>query len=324
MKARIKEIVDNRWLIFALRLVLGGIFITASVGKLQYQAEFINTVISYGILPDRLAQFYGLMLPLAELFIGCSLVLGIFSRFTSALSIPLIISFIIASAYSLFHSLEDNCSCFGQLISLSHPVSLVLDAVMLLMARQLLLHKAREEFLSIGPLLYRLALDLGRRERFIFDKVSKFAIVVLAMAVVVFSIWGAQSLLNTESAGTPGSDDAGEQSLLYTELDSALASGKPAFLFFYCPVCPSGRGSQFEMIADLEREYGDRIVFIRINYKKDPQAAEKFDVEIDPTMLLITGKSDKGKYIVSQRFEGATDKEMLKDSFAQVLRNEPH
>lgn len=30
MKARIKEVIDNRWLIFALRLVLGGIFIAAS------------------------------------------------------------------------------------------------------------------------------------------------------------------------------------------------------------------------------------------------------------------------------------------------------
>jgi len=322
MKARIKEIIDNRWLIFVLRVVLGGIFIAASFGKLQHQDEFINTVISYGILPDSLAQVYGLVLPWAELFIGCALVLGVFSRFASALSILLIISFIIASAYALFHSLEDSCGCFGQLISLSHPVALAIDAVMLLMAVPL--YKTRVEFLSIGPLLYRLALDLGRRERFIFDKVSKFAIVVLAMAVVVFSMWGAQSLLNTESAGTPGSDDAGEQSLLYTELDSALASGKPAFLFFYCPVCPSGRGSQFEIITDLEQEYGDRIVFIRINYKKDPQTAEKFDVEIDPTMLLIAGKTDKGEYIVHQRFEGTIDEAILKDSLDQMLRNEPH
>jgi uncharacterized membrane protein YphA (DoxX/SURF4 family) len=182
MKARIKEIVDNRWLIFTLRLVLGGIFIAASVGKIPHQAEFINTVTSYGILPDNLAHAYGLILPWAELSIGCCLVLGIFSRLASALSIPLILSFIIASAYALFHTVEDSCGCFGQLIPISHSTSLVIDAVMLIMAVPLVLHKA--EFLSIGTLLSRLKLGSGRRRRFVFEKGSKFAVVALAVLAI--------------------------------------------------------------------------------------------------------------------------------------------
>jgi uncharacterized membrane protein YphA (DoxX/SURF4 family) len=182
MKARIKEIVDNRWLIFTLRLVLGGIFIAASVGKIPHQAEFINTVTSYGILPDNLAHAYGLILPWAELSIGCCLVLGIFSRLASALSIPLILSFIIASAYALFHTVEDSCGCFGQLIPISHSTSLAIDAVMLIMAVPLVLHKA--EFLSIGTLLSRLKLDAGRRRRFVFEKGSKFAVVALAVLAI--------------------------------------------------------------------------------------------------------------------------------------------
>ena len=96
-KALIEEIVNNRWLIFALRVALGGIFIAASVTKLSHQAEFINIVTSYGILPDSLARLYALIVPWAELVIGCSLVLGLFTRFAAALSIPLIVSFIVAS-----------------------------------------------------------------------------------------------------------------------------------------------------------------------------------------------------------------------------------
>jgi len=183
IKALIEEIVNNRWLIFALRVALGGIFIAASVTKLPHQAEFINIVTSYGILPDSLARFYALIVPWAELLIGCSLVLGLFTRFAAALSIPLIVSFIIASAYSLFQPVGGGCGCFGQSIPISHSVSLAIDAVMLLMAVPLLLHKHEAEFLSIGPLLSRLNLGLGRR-RFIFEKGSKFAVVALAVLVI--------------------------------------------------------------------------------------------------------------------------------------------
>jgi uncharacterized membrane protein YphA (DoxX/SURF4 family)/chitodextrinase len=182
-KALFEEIIDNRWLIFALRVALGGIFIAASVTKLSHQAEFIDIVISYGILPDSLAHFYALILPWVELVIGCSLVLGLFTRFAAALSIPVIVSFIIASAYGLFQAVGGSCGCFGQSIPINHSASLAIDVLMLLMAVTLLLHKHEVEFLSIGPLLSRLNLGLGRR-RFIFEEGSKFAIIALAVLII--------------------------------------------------------------------------------------------------------------------------------------------
>lgn len=284
MKASIKEIIDNRWLIFSLRVALGGIFIAASVSKLPYQAEFTNTVIGYGILPDSLARFYGSIVPWAELFIGCALVLGIFSRFISALSIPLIVSFIVANVYGLFHPVADICGCFGPVISLSHPASLAIDAVMLLMAVSLLLHKYEAEFLSIGPLLSRLNLGLGRR-RLIIETGSKFAIVALAGLVIGMPLIG----------GAQGSTD----------------SSKPALLAFY-----EGCRCQVDPIKDnLEHEYGDRIDFIYINGK------EEFDVTEFPTVLLMSGKDDQGKYIEYQRFEGTEgtiDPEMLNNITASL------
>ena len=320
MKARLKEIIDNRWLIFALRVVLGGIFIAASIGKLQNHAEFINTVTGYAILPDSLAQVYGLVLPWVELFIGCTLVLGVFSRFASILSIPVIISFIIASTYNLFHSLGESCGCFGPLIQLSHPVALAIDAVMLLMVVQLLLHKTRTQFLSIG-LLLRQRYSLEGRSGVVLEKAGKAAVVVLAMVAVIYSTGVAQGSLNTEPSSTPGVDE-GVQGMLNTEIDSALESGKLAFLFFY-QGCSCAFKSQFAIIDHLEWEYNDSITFIRINYEKEPQAEKEFNIETSPTMLLITGKDDKGKYIVYQRFEENIDEEMLKDSFEQALRDEP-
>lgn len=198
MKARIKEVIDNRWLIFGLRLVLGGIFIAASIGKLQYQTEFINMVIGYGILPDSLANAYGLIVPWVELFIGCSLVLGIFPRCNSAVSILLTISFAVASTYRLVNPVGGGCGCFGEFITLSHPASLSLDVVMLVIALLLLFNAARGEFLSIGSWLRRDNLVAGTRKRFIYETVSKLAIVVLAMVVVALYTGAAQVPLGEE------------------------------------------------------------------------------------------------------------------------------
>jgi putative oxidoreductase len=314
IKALIEEIANNRWLIFALRVALGGIFIAASVTKIPHQAEFINIVTSYGILPDSLARFYALIVPWAELLIGCSLVLGIFPRLAAALSIPLIVSFIAASAYGLFQPVGDACGCFGQSIPISHSVSLAIDAVMLLMAVPLLLHKHEAEFLSIGPLLSRLNLSLGRR-RFIFEKGSKFAVVALAVLVI-----GMPLLARAQSSSDTNPDNS-----IDSMIDDALDSGKPAFLVFYeCYIC------EVRAIASLEEQYydendtyGDLIAFIYISSEEDPQAVEQFDVENFPTMLLITDKVGE-EYEVHQRFVGPVNSDMLqniKESFDQVLGN---
>ncbi len=304
MKARIKEIIDNRWLIFALRVVLGGIFIAASVTKLQHQTEFVNIVIGYGVLPESLARFYALVVPWAELVIGCSLVLGIFPRLASALSIPLIVSFIVASAYSLFQPVGDPCGCFGPSIPISHSASLAIDVVMLLMAVSLLLHKYEAEFLSIGPLLSRVNLGLGRR-RLLFEQGSKFAIIALAVLAIGMPLF----------VVAQGSVDAS----LNARIDSALKEGKPVLLFFYTEGCPDCE-QQKPIIRELEDEYSDRVVFIWIDFYKEEQAVREFDVSTVPTMLLINGKNEEG-YDIYRRFVGFTEEGPLRDAIEHVLEN---
>lgn len=301
MKARVKEIVNNRWLIFGLRAALGGIFIAAGISKLRYSDLFVDTVVGYGILPNSLAEFYGSVLPWVELFIGLSLVLGIFSRFASALSIPIIVSFIVANVYGLFRTVEDICSCFGPLISLSHPVSLAIDVVMLAMAVPLLLRKDKAEFLGIGPLLSRRYLRLRGIRRFILEYASKLTIIALAM-IIGIAFYG-----EAESSGAQSLND---------EIDSALESGKLVLLGFHagCPVC-------LAPVNRLQPEYHDRIHFIDINYLRYPQTKQDFEVEVSPTVLLITGKDD-GEYVVYKRFEETLDEEELRDSFDLALGSE--
>lgn len=318
MRARTGEILDNRWFIFALRLVLGGILIAASVTKLQYQAEFVDIVAGYGLLPDSLAQVYGLVVPWVELFIGCCLVLGIFTRFASAVSVPLTVSFVIASAYGLFHPVAGGCGCFGQLISLSHPVSLLLDAAMLAIAFLLLFGKTGERFLSLAPLLVRYNPRSGKSGKDAFEKASKLAVVALAMVVVIPFIGGAPTTVGAEVNSTPAPGTVPTAISYEGEIDRALEQGKPVFMFFYIVGCPPCVEQQ-QIINELMPDYGDRVYFLDIIIGGSTFLPQ-FEVKDTPTILLVTGKDDGGEYIIYRRFEDVTGIETLRESIEQVLR----
>ncbi|MBE0415998.1 MAG: conjugal transfer protein TraF [Dehalococcoidia bacterium] len=302
--ARIGRLLTHRYLTPATRLALGGVFIVASISKLSHQAEFINTVTGYGILPHALAQVYGAALPWAELFIGCCLVFGIFSTLASTLIIPLTISFMIASAYGLFYLGSDSCGCFGELVPMSYSASLAVDIVMLLMVVPILLYRDKAAFLSIGALLSRLNPSFGEKKRAIFESGIRFAVIAVAVLAIGLPLF--------EYA--PSSIDS--------KIDRALEQGKPAFLFFYregCGACED----QKPIISVLESEYGDRIVFILVDYREEALAVSEFEVDKIPTMFLIVGKNEDGEYLVYQRFNGSTTEDKLRDSIDQVVRDDP-
>ena len=78
------RVLSGRWPSLLLRLALGGLFIASSLSKLQHPSQFTTSVLSYQMLPEALARPFAAALPFAELYVGCSLVLGIFVLFSSA------------------------------------------------------------------------------------------------------------------------------------------------------------------------------------------------------------------------------------------------
>jgi uncharacterized membrane protein YphA (DoxX/SURF4 family)/thiol-disulfide isomerase/thioredoxin len=319
MDVRIDTLLRNRWFLLALRLALGGIFIAASVPKLQHQVEFVNTVVAYGILPDVLAEAYGLAVPWVELFVGCCLVLGIFIRFATApLGIPLIISFVVASTYSLINPTGESCGCFGELITLNHQASLSLDVVMLSMSLLILLNIPEKEFLSLGPLLSRYNPFHEKRRSLIFLNASKLAVVAVAMVLVVPFIEAVQSPTETGINTAPESSIT-EEASYRTEIDMALEQDTPVFLFFYISGCPPCE-EQHPIIDALASEYGDRVHFMDILMGGSPVLLE-LRVGDSPTMLLVTGKDSRGNYTIYRRFVGVTDIEILREGLDKVLRS---
>jgi putative oxidoreductase len=302
MEFRFKTVIGNKWLVFAIRLLLGGCFLAASLSKLQNPDYFVATVVSYGILPDNLARIYGLVLPWLELTIGCSLIFGIFSAYASGLSVLLSLSFIVAGIHSLMYSQLEDCGCFGQWLQFSTPVSLAIDVILIIMAAEVLFHGSKTGFISIEALLHRYGSAVIKNNKALMV-LSKLAIIILLVLVISVLIPG-----NTAS------------SALEMDIDTVLDSGKYAILYFYAEGCPTCEAMK-PLIARIEEDYRDDITVIPVNYDNSPQDVHKFAVVYTPTVLIITSKDGRNTYTVFQRFEGKFDTTELINSLTNISRH---
>jgi len=148
------NILGNRKLTFALRLLLGITFLVFGASKLPDLGGFSDTVLSYGILPVALAEAYAVVLPWAEVIIGSLLILGLGLRFVAPVAMLVIASLIGGTAGNLYLlGTGGPCGCLPGVdwpLGISHIVAQVL---MLIMATQIWLHKG--EFLSLDSRLFR-------------------------------------------------------------------------------------------------------------------------------------------------------------------------
>jgi uncharacterized membrane protein YphA (DoxX/SURF4 family)/thiol-disulfide isomerase/thioredoxin len=310
-----KTIFQNRWLIFTLRMALGLIFIAASISKIQDVPKFISIVTSYGILPDSLANLYGNIVPWVELFIGCALVLGVFIRISAAFLIPLIISFIIASSYALANSIGSSCGCFGKFLTLSYPVSLTID-IFMLVAVFILFFTKENKFLSIGQIVDKLHIKST-----VLNVGSRLAIVGLVMALVAVGVVCIHNLL-------PQPEQISElvniPAVLTADVDAALLQNKPVLMEFYvdgCHLCQAAA----PVIYDMEKKFGDRTVFLRIDYRKyyqNPEVAKDLNIRNIPTVLIISNKNSNGQYMILCRFEGSVQRAALQGCLNRAINSQ--
>ena len=148
------DILGNRKLTFALRLLLGLTFLVFGASKLADLGGFSDTVLSYRILPVALAEAYAVALPWAEVVIGSLLILGLGLRFVAPAAILVIASLIAGTTGNLYLTQTGIKTC-GCLPGLDWPLGtshIIAQVVMLTMATQIWLHKG--EFLSLDSSLF--------------------------------------------------------------------------------------------------------------------------------------------------------------------------
>ncbi|MBU8869327.1 MAG: DoxX family membrane protein [Gemmatimonadales bacterium] len=130
----IRENVLNRQglLVLFCRLVVGCIFIYASLDKMAHPFAFAQNIFHYRLLPMAFLHPIALLLPMAEMILGLGLVLGVARRGSALLAALMTIVFMMAISIALLRGLDISCGCFHTEGGHAVGLSLLLRDVVLL------------------------------------------------------------------------------------------------------------------------------------------------------------------------------------------------
>jgi uncharacterized membrane protein YphA (DoxX/SURF4 family) len=103
----------GKLLLLGMRVLLGGIFVYASVDKILHPAAFAKIVYNYQILPGQLINITAIVLPWLELLLGVCLICAIWLPGSLFLGNLLLITFFSALLFNVARGLDINCGCFS-------------------------------------------------------------------------------------------------------------------------------------------------------------------------------------------------------------------
>ena len=149
------DVIGNKKLTFAFRVILGSTFLVFGASKLADLGRFSDTVLSYQVLPVALAEIYAVALPWTEVIIGSLLIVGLGLKFVSLIAILVIASLIGGTVGNLYIT-ETGVRTCGCMPGLEWPLGtghIIAQIVMLIMATQILFHKG--EYLSLDSRLFK-------------------------------------------------------------------------------------------------------------------------------------------------------------------------
>jgi uncharacterized membrane protein YphA (DoxX/SURF4 family) len=101
------------FLALCARLILGVVFIYASIDKILYPADFAKAVYNYQILPDYLINLTAIILPWLELILGIFLIIDLFRKGSVCIVTFLLVVFLGAMIFNLARGMDIHCGCFS-------------------------------------------------------------------------------------------------------------------------------------------------------------------------------------------------------------------
>lgn len=108
------NLIDNKYIPFLSRVILGGIFIYAAVGKILYPADFSEAITNYQLVPVMFTNLIAIVLPWVELVVGLLLLNGFRTQSANVIIFLLICVFSFGAAQALIRGLDINCGCFTE------------------------------------------------------------------------------------------------------------------------------------------------------------------------------------------------------------------
>ncbi len=129
--------IRNRGVLFAFRIIVGGLFLYAGALKIADPLGFAQDIQNYRLVPRAVAFLTAIVLPWVETLAGAALVAGLFRRTNALLISLMLVFFIILVAVTMARGLDVDCGCFGALSRKAGWTLIVEDALMLFMAVQI-------------------------------------------------------------------------------------------------------------------------------------------------------------------------------------------
>jgi uncharacterized membrane protein YphA (DoxX/SURF4 family) len=102
-------------LIFFLRLILGCLFLLASIDKIISPGNFYDLLSAYQLLPLSLTGLAAGTLPWIELIVGLCLVSGLAVRSSAFISLLLLLGFLAAISINYYRGHIIDCGCYTAL-----------------------------------------------------------------------------------------------------------------------------------------------------------------------------------------------------------------
>jgi uncharacterized membrane protein YphA (DoxX/SURF4 family) len=134
MKRKITDLLSSLPVQWLSRLVLGGVFIYASIDKIAHPRAFADIVYNYQLLPAALVTIVAVTMPWVEMFSGLCVVSGLFKRAGALLIGAMLLVFSVAITINLARGLDFDCGCFTTTASEggSDPVGLLIRDILLM------------------------------------------------------------------------------------------------------------------------------------------------------------------------------------------------
>lgn len=105
--------LSNKYFQLILRLIVGGVFVYASIDKVMNQEAFARAIYNYKFLPDVFINVFAIIMPCLELIAGIMLIFGVFKKGSSFIISFLLIIFLISLTQAYVRGLDISCGCFS-------------------------------------------------------------------------------------------------------------------------------------------------------------------------------------------------------------------
>jgi len=108
----LKASITHPLLGLLLRVYIGGVFIHASMYKINYPGEFAETIAGYQLVPFWAVNLMALVMPWAELVSGILMVLGVRTKSAAAAIGGMLVMFSLAILVTLLRGIPIGFGCY--------------------------------------------------------------------------------------------------------------------------------------------------------------------------------------------------------------------